>query len=59
MIEYMEKLKKYPLLVRVGLVILAIAFIAGMIELFINIKPHNNEEDRNINSGYYDYFDVM
>ena len=59
MIEYMEKLKKYPLLVRVGLVILALAFIAGMIELFINIKPPNNEEDRNINSGYYDYFDVM
>ena len=57
--EYMDRLKKYPLLARVGLVIIVIAFIAGMIEIFIDPKPLNDEEDTNTSSGYYDYFDRM
>ena len=59
MMEYMDRLKKYPLLARVGLVIIVIAFIAGMIEIFIDPKPLNDEEDTNTSSGYYDYFDRM
>ena len=57
--EYMDRLKKYPLLAKVGLVVIVIAFVAGMIEIFIDPNPLNDEEDTSTSSGYYDYFDRM
>ena len=57
--EHAKIVGKYPILGKVVLILMVIAFIAGVVELVFNPNSIENEEKDNNSSGYYDGFDRM
>ena len=58
--EHAKIVGKYPILGKIVLALMVIAFVAGVVELVFDPNPIENEEkDNNTSSGYYDGFDRM